>query len=207
MKNKSGNMFEVDTLQERTGVALLRHLNDLYQSQPEGKKIEINLVAHSAGSIVICDLLDRMVEHYPNLKLDNITYIAPAVTTERAVASVVNNQAAFNRFRIFTMTDELEKKDDCKKVYPASLLYLISGILEKHEDTTIASMMRFYENDKYVDREGVAEWQAYIQEDGHLALSVNTDAPDGFKTNSRAHGGFGHEAETVKSIRYFNQTQ
>ncbi|CDU02272.1 hypothetical protein VCR12J2_620750 [Vibrio coralliirubri] len=205
MKNKSSNMFDADVQQERTGVALLRHLDTLYRDQSEAKKIEINLIGHSAGAIVICDLLDHIVGHYPNLKLNNITFIAPAVTAERAVESLVNNQVAFNKFRMFTMTDELEKQDDCKTIYPASLLYLISGILEDRDDTPITGMMRFYDNDKFIAQEGVAEWKAFIHQDSQLALSVNTDSPDGFKTNSRAHGGFGHEKETVKSIQYFNR--
>ncbi len=207
MKHKSSNMFEADVLQERTGVALLRHLDTLYRGQSEDEKIEINLIGHSAGSIVICDLLDHMAGHYPNLKLNNITFIAPAVAAERAVVSLVKNQTAFNKFRMFTMSDELEKKDDCKAIYPASLLYLISGVLENRDDTPIAGMMRFYDNDKFIDQEGVAEWKAFILQDSHLALSVNTDASDGFKTNSRSHGGFGHEKETVKSIQYFNRPQ
>ena len=61
--------------------------------------------------------------------------------------SLINNQVVFKKFRMFTMTDELEKEDDCKAIYPASLLYLISGILEDRDDTPIAGMMRFYDSD------------------------------------------------------------
>src|SRR5206468_2726979 len=50
--------------------------------------------------------------------------------------------------RVFGMGDDLERKDAIAGViYPSSLLYFVSGVLEDESDKPLAGMARFYQGD------------------------------------------------------------
>ncbi|WCP69644.1 hypothetical protein LYZ37_16630 [Vibrio tubiashii] len=202
MKLKTDQMFEQGKKTEKLGTALIDLLSRRQIST--GQPIEINLVGHSAGSVAICHLLDMVAIDYPDLTINKVVFVAPAVTAEQAVSSVVNRSALFRDFRMFTMSDEYEKKDDVAFVYSASLLYFISGVLEGETDKALAGMMRFYQDNQFFDRKGVQQWKSFIEQPDHLVQSPTPqDAQDGFKTTYTTHGGFGTDKTTIESIKHF----
>lgn len=204
MKDKVKKMFTEGEPNSYVGTGLLERLSALSETRAsEGKELTVNIVGQSAGTIAICHALDTVASSYPNLKLNKIVFIAAAVTTEQAVNSVVTNQEHFNEFRMFTMRDELEKKDSVMFGYTASLLYLISGLLEGDNDKALAGMMRFHSDDEFSNRDFVSDWRNFITTSDRLVLSTTGEAPDGFESNSTGHGGFGTEKYTVKSIKHF----
>lgn len=202
MKLKTDKMFEPGKQTEKLGTALIDLLSR--KQTLTGQPLEINLVGHSAGSVAICNLLDMIVSDYPEIVINKIVFVAPAVTVEKAVQSIVNQHERFKQFRMFTMSDEYEKQDNVAIVYSASLLYFISGVLEGETDKALAGMMRFYQDGQFLDREGIAQWKGFIEQPGHLVQSptLQTD-PDGFRTYHNSHGGFGTDKDTVESIKHF----
>jgi hypothetical protein len=124
------------------GVYLVNQLKSLWTG---GVKPRITLVGHSAGSIYISRLLKELDAAMPaDFKVD-IVFIAPACTF--AVFADALKQAAgrIAHLRIFGMGDPIEMKNAIAgPLYPASLLYFVSGVLEDEPDEPILGMQRFY---------------------------------------------------------------
>lgn len=138
MKRKVFNMFKDDE-NKYAGSYLLKKLAKYKKENPDFK---IDLIGHSAGSILHNYLLITAKARYPKLKFNNITYLAPACTIELFYDGTINQKNNINKIRILTMTDRLERKDQTGFIYRSSLLYLISGILENETDESILGMQR-----------------------------------------------------------------
>ena len=131
-----------DTAAECGGTYLVNQLKSLWAG---GVKPRITLVGHSAGSIYISRLLKALHATMPaDFKVD-VVFIAPACTF--AVFADALKQAAgrIAHLRIFGMGDPIEMKNAIAgPLYPASLLYFVSGLLEGEADEPILGMQRFY---------------------------------------------------------------
>ncbi len=131
-----------DVTQAGGAAALVDRINALWTG---GVKPRITLVGHSAGAIYVARLLKELDAKLPPDFTVDVVFIAPACTF--AVFSSALNQAK-NRIahlRIFGMGDPLEMKNAIAgPIYPASLLYFVSGVLEDESDTPILGMQRFY---------------------------------------------------------------
>ena len=143
----SGRMWK-----ENTGKYLLKKLNELSAQ----KELIIDLVSHSAGAIAICHLIQELATgEYPNIKIGNILPIAPAVTTKLFENTIIENNNAFESFRMFALTDEMERDDNLLNVvYPRSLLYFVSGVaeIEGKGDMGIVGMHRYFSNGIYFSK-------------------------------------------------------
>jgi len=112
-------------------------------------------------------------------------------------------------FRMFTMTDENECADRLIPVlYRHSLLYFVSGAVERSADTLIVGMQRYYDVDDYDPGEfpDVEVVRRYILKDQrHVAWSVADDGP-GRKTTATSHGDFDNDTHTINSISTCSRT-
>jgi len=102
----------------------------------------ITLVGHSAGSIFLCEFLDRAAEILPNLTFDLILE-APAVTCERFAQAISVHDERIRKFRQFAMQD-LDEAREMSFVFPGSLLYLVSNVFEHEVDEPLLGMERFF---------------------------------------------------------------
>ncbi len=88
---------------------------------------ELHLVGHSAGSIFLGPIAQRLKP------ITSCTLWAPACTVElfnRCYRpSIAGN--AIRRFALFTLTDKTERDDNCAGIYHKSLLYLVSNAFEE----------------------------------------------------------------------------
>ncbi|WP_426236885.1 C1 family peptidase [Pararhizobium sp. DWP1-1-3] len=114
----------------RAGAARLTadHLIGLYTS---GKIDEIHLVGHSAGSIFLAPLVERLVAG--KVKIASLTLWAPACTMElfnKAYKPLIE-KGTIEAFDLFVMDDATERDDDCAGIYHKSLPYLVSNAFEK----------------------------------------------------------------------------
>ena len=178
------------------------------------KNIQIDLIGHSAGSIVICHLMQSLRANYPNLHINNIILLAPACKSELFHEVFLDETQAtdFKLFRMFTMTDEAESKDNLidkpilKYVYPRSLLYLVSGILEDQGegiDVPILGMHRFFDFEHYYTKDAqLNDIRDFLLDQQRLVLSPVTGQPDGFNCTAIDHGYFNDDEETIKSIQF-----
>jgi hypothetical protein len=160
----------------------------------------LSLVGHSAGSIPICYLAKEK-----ELKIDNIVLFAPACRSDLFLDALQLNQKSLKRLRIFTMSDELEKADPMLKnlvlgaryVYPRSLLYFVSGVLEKEADDRILGMHRFMQEPfNTTDDLRLQESLA-----GKMVLSKSlADARPGFRCHAESHTDFFDDPLTRESF-------
>jgi len=107
--------------------------------------------------------------------------------------------------RIFGMGDELERKDAIlSSVYPASLLYFVSGVLEDDRDMPLLGMERFYgypyEGQGFEDITYVREFHL-LKHQRALAWS-NVTSEEGANCDLSSHGGWIQSTETLGSLLY-----
>ena len=188
------------------GAAVLAELLaelDVRERRNGGRGIELHLVAHSAGAILLAPLVQLLTgrgtgEH--GLDLATVTLWAPACTVELFDQTYRPAVAAgrVGRFALYTLTDRAERDDDCANVYHKSLLYLVAHALEDRprlpftDGTPVVGMERFIDKDaglRNLLTSGPCEWVRAPNdaEPGSLAASA-----------ARRHGDFDDDAATVR---------
>jgi hypothetical protein len=113
----------------------------LAELRPE---VELHLVAHSAGSILLAPLVEYLtasgvIANGPmkgtqglGRTIASCSLWAPACTTElfhAAYAPAIRSRR-IERFGLYTLTDAAERDDHCARIYNKSLLYLVSHAFE-----------------------------------------------------------------------------
>ncbi len=131
MVDNSGNRTDGNT----GGILLVKHLREYNKNFPGS--LRIHLVGHSAGSIVLAGLLEKLSEQ--GLGVETMTLMAPAIRMDDFNTLVLPklSQGKVKHLTIFDLNDELERKDlaAVKGVaYKGSLLYLVSRSLEGKAD-------------------------------------------------------------------------
>ncbi len=204
--------------QRHAGTALLSRLgaalNDGLQLQ------RVTLVGHSTGAIYIAHWLEHAAKFLPPTLKQDVVFLAPAITYDRFAESLRQSAARIGNFRMFAMLDEYEMADQVwgadeelgetrdwrRFIYPASLLYLVSGILEDEADTPILGMERYYTNTSvYPDARfpGIAEARSWLQAAPHrLVWSRTGDVGGGLGSDCFDHGAFDNDAITVASLKH-----
>jgi len=204
MKKDTADAFQVDA-NVYGGTAFIEHLKVLTGT----KKRRVVLVGHSTGAVYICNLL-RMCDELgvsPDVTFD-VVFLAPACNYDLLHETLKKGKARISNFRSFGMKDELEMKDAIAGfVYPASLLYFVSSLLEgtevEHIDKPIFGMHRYTENRfPYAENDKIQEVLAYTRDKMFWSI---TDA--GFNlgegTDSSGHGRFDEENDlTMKSVQH-----
>ena len=159
---------------------------------------DLLLVGHSAGSIYILELAAKLAEAIPQIKVE-VVFMAPACTMEL----MSQRQAAFeqivSRSRIYSLADPLEHGYfEVPVIYPASLLYLISGILEDRADTAVLGMQRYFSGKKpYTD----ALYRAMAALFHDLICYSPSKNPPQLSCTSQRHGGFDENVDMLQSLK------
>lgn len=205
MKDNARRHFEGDN----AGAYLLAGLSEIARG---GKEVQLLAIGHSAGS-VFCGQLALATKLAPaNLKVGHIL-LAPAIALAEAADTYARGR--YEGLRVFTMGDDRERmnalddKPPFNSFYAGSLLYLISGVLEDggdYADAPLLGLQRHLEPGYAPTRR---EREALQQLGGVLAplpvpvvYAPSPDgAPEGQQTNSRQHGGYWWEEQTVESIK------
>lgn len=207
MKNKSNKMWtKSDSGTQYPGYDFFQALNQVAETKPN---LKIDLIGHSAGAVAICNLLKAISDNnFNHLTIRNIIFLAPAVTMELFKSEMIDNSDRFDSLSIFTMRNKLELADtlvgDYAFIYPSSLLYFISGVLEEKVDTSLVGMHRFYGGTGQLRQlsEDEKETIKYIKgADVKLALSKSTGKV-GLETQAIDHGAFDEDKYTRLSIQH-----
>lgn len=209
MKEKGQEMFvSNDGLTRNNQHAGRYFIEGLASAQKQNANLTIDLVGHSLGSIAICHLLAAL-DDMGSAKIRNIAFLAPAASTHLVVDELVDNQDRFKQFRMYTMKDQYEIDDELVKVlYPRSLLYFISGVLETPDnrdalgDETLTGMDRHLTKKAPYDKdEKLNRLVDFLSSDNRLIKSVtDSTAPTGMRSESTSHGYFDNDVETRKSL-------
>ena len=206
---------ELSTLPGHGLDLLARNLAGLAQAlKDDGKKLELHFAGHSAGSILLGHLLERMTR--PDLaapKVRTCTLFAAACSTRFAVdhyllaagAGVIDQK----RLSLYFLTDENEKKDGLPSpelpAYGKSLLYLVSRALDDRRKMPLLGMERAllprYANDtdQWAEEElvSIRQWQS--QWNGSGAAVTAPEVRD-TKTDHRVqatHGSFDNNIDAL----------
>ena len=185
------------------GTAVLKRLND---KMGDGDNVKITLVGHSTGAVYIAHLLAKAAEIRPQGFDFNVVFLAPAVTFDLAHQAISNHAAQCAGLRIFTMTDANERNDVLVPVlYPHSLLYFVSGVVEFEPDAPILGMARYFDTRAFPDADfsTVGAMRTYLdQGDERVIWSVTRGAPAGRNAAAIKHGDFDNEDETIASVQH-----
>lgn len=106
----------------------------------------IHLVGHSAGAILLGELLQRsfLEQKAPGPRLESISLFAPACTEsyfdglQKQMATALGKNAPDTV--VYALTENLERSDSVGGIYRKSLLYLIANALENKSDTPILGL-------------------------------------------------------------------
>jgi hypothetical protein len=225
MKQDALDAFGPDP-QRHAGTALLQRLKEAMAGGLDLRRI--TLVGHSTGAIYIAHWLaaaDKLLP--PGVRFD-VVYLAPAITYDLFDQTVSTLGHRIDHFRMFCMRDELERDDQVwgeddeldagqdwrRFVYPSSLLYLVSGILESAPgkdgeladapDMPLLGMERYLARDDVYGEDAfpaVARVRAWLQAEPHRAVwSSTADQAPGLNSCSVDHGGFDNDDTTRQSL-------
>jgi hypothetical protein len=143
-----------------------RNLASLAQAlKSDGRKLELHLVGHSAGGILLGHLLAGLAEIDFAPKVASVTLLAPACSTrfacDRYLSAVERGQLRAADIRIHVLSDENERADGLpapgKAAYGKSLLYLVSRALDDERKMPLLGMARAL--DQAYDGDG-SQWDA-----------------------------------------------
>lgn len=188
MKKDTADAFQPNTL-VFGGSALLSELAERTANPPR-----VLLVGHSAGAEYVCNTLKHADDYLPGSFRFDVVLMAPACRTSFFAETLAHHGSRIRNFRCFTMRDDLEKADRLVPVlYPHSLLYFISGVLEDEADEPVLGMERYLigEASHYKKPEtGIPATRSFLTEGAtRINFAVSNTGP-GLATNSITHGGF-----------------
>jgi hypothetical protein len=171
--------------------------------------VRVHLVGHSAGSIFLAALLDRLAA--ARVVVDSMALLAPAIRVDAFAGSVLRHLGpgkTVRRFATFAMTDERELNDACGargvNIYQKSLLYLVSRALERPGPGDVGGEVRLVGMQRFFDRPLAPGATTTLREaiaaaGGASIFSRSTD-PDESRSDATSHGGFDDDAPTMTSV-------
>jgi hypothetical protein len=187
------------------GLTLLtNHLSTLKDRLP---KLEIHLIGHSAGSILLGYLLDSFADK--KLKVSTLTLYAPACTVGFALryyALAVQKKVLSNSDMYFDILSDEREQADSVGPYGKSLLYLVSRALEiAHKMPLLglegawreeAETPDMWNRDTLID---VTNWRKFAKSEVGLKVHTKgrTKVSDGQEFIPLAHGSFDNDVEVV----------
>lgn len=212
MKRETADTFAAGD-GDRGGAYLLERLGAALAQEP---RPEISLVGHSTGAVFINNLLGAVEARrqdpenpFPaDFTFRHIVFLAPACTFADFAKVIPRWEHLWRDFRMFTMTDEAESRDALVKVvYPRSLLYFVSGVLERDAEgkgepaKPVVGLARYFQRDPKDLPEEVVAVRAYIAQDAdkRVVWSPATGAA-GFSSGATSHGAFDDDEQVRASL-------
>jgi pimeloyl-ACP methyl ester carboxylesterase len=166
-------------------------------AETQGTPPEVHLVGHSAGSIFLGAMLDRLAD--AKIPVSSLTYMAPAIRTDDFLKSVKPHLGKnVQHFTSFAMSDQLELDDTCAGVYHKSLLYLVSRAFEPkvgERPVPILGMKRH----ATTSVGGTTFKDAVAAVGGSLVWSPS-QTPTISRSAAHSHGGFDDDSATMTSV-------
>ncbi|WP_345651636.1 hypothetical protein [Streptomyces siamensis] len=162
MKNEAATAFRSD---EGSPAGVGRYFLDRFieaVAVPERK--DVTVVGHGSGTPLMNAFLAafdarRGSADSPlpaDFRIRNVVALAPMCTFPELASTLRRRNTAFEHFRLFALTDEAEKADHLVPVaYPRSLLYFVSGVLERDANgmsaaVPLSGMARWYDSGQVV---------------------------------------------------------
>ena len=209
MKRQTADTFAASD-EVRAGRYFLDRFAELLAT---GTRPQVTVVGHSAGAVFIGNLLDDLARRRAaaddplpsDFRIRDMVLLAPACTVTQ-LAPVVRRQAElFDRFRMFTMTDPAERADHLVPfLYPRSLLYFISGVLERGPAkqpavVPIAGMQRWF-LDAASGGPDSADLRDFLSADPARTVWSPGDGGPGLRAGAGSHTAFDDDSLVLASM-------
>ena len=196
--------FRRQPSEELPGASLVVAKLKEHLAQRPKKPTEVHLVGHSAGSVFLAGLLERLVD--ARIPVASLTYLAAAVRTDTWMDLVLPHlkSGAVQSFTSFGMDPVRELDDVCGGrgvvLYHKSLLYLVSKALERTQggkqiEVPLVGMAHFAE----AKVNGTTLVKAVDEVGGSLVWSPNA-SPSHSRSDAATHGGFDDDTATMTSV-------
>lgn len=165
--------------------------------ETHGDTVELHAVGHSAGAIFHAHFLPA-VRKADAPGFVGLYLLAPAIRVDlfrEKLAPEMGSRIA--NTTVFTMRKDLERADNCARVYRKSLLYLINKALEDRRDTPILGLEESLRDDRDLrdlfglgssGSKGEVVWSQSVADHGRSA------------SKSTTHGGFDNDPPTMNSV-------
>jgi hypothetical protein len=224
MKQDSADTFQSEDAPEERGGWLLMHLlGEVVKARhTAGEQLPmVSIVGHSAGSIFAGNLLSYLVKEREAggsswfgipFQFEKLVFLAPAATC-KTFAPVLSAHAAaplFKAFRMYSLSDEVERGYyEVPVLYPGSLLYIISGLLESEDDAKthdmpIVGMQRYARTaHSFAEPEVTQVWKFLGRDPNDQLVWSGDQRGPGLNCDSKKHGDFFRTPQTVESFLYF----
>ncbi len=200
MKGDTADAFRPG--EEYGGTALLRALRDALEGRTAPR---ITLIGHSIGAVYIGHFLEAAAHWVPDAMFD-LVFEAPAATDDFLAKVIAEHGSRIADFRLFGMDDEREQADVLMPViYPASLLYFVSGLLEDEPDEPLSGMQRYLVDPAFdADRfPNVEACRMFFGRYRNPLVWAPRSAPKGCASNARHHQDLDDvDPETLGSVEY-----
>lgn len=155
---------------------------------------KITVVGHSTGAVYISNLLRKAHQILPEGVQFDVIFLAAALSFRDFDLTLQQAPGRIRHLRSFGMLDGLEKVDGIVPViYPRSLLYFVSGLLEDEPDLPLVGMERFHDGRPPFKGERFAEIErsrAFLQQVGHRPVWSEANNGEGLRCAARKHGDF-----------------
>jgi hypothetical protein len=178
-----------------------------YLTEDGTAPLKISLVGHSAGAIYVCRLLEKAYEMLPaSFKFHKIVFLAPAVDFDLFKSTIIGHQERFDDLRIYAMQDQYEAMDHLVPViYPRSLLYFVSGMLEGASDKPLMGMERYFSRQQPYNSDALLVCTNFVKKQGkdRVVWSIASNMAPGLNSGAQHHGGFALDPTTQDSVAYF----
>ena len=188
------------------GTAILSEISKRIQA---GDLPSVILIGHSTGAVYISHFIETAEKLIPGGFKFDIVLLAPASTFELTTDTLVKHKNRISNIRMFTMDDSYEKADILVKkipiLYPHSLLYFVSGVVEDESDMPIIGMQRFYDDNIFTAAKfpKVDKFRKYMMNiNDSISWSVETTKGPGKQTAATSHGDFDNDPTTLLSLKH-----
>jgi hypothetical protein len=180
------NAAQISSAAESGAVQLFAHF---MRSEAARQPLRLNLVGHSAGSIVAAQMIDAVVPL--GIRFESVSFMAPALRVDDFCARVLPHvdSGAVRRYQQFHLTDKAEREDPSCRPYGRSVLYLVSEAFEGGRRTGIVGMQKYFD----------------AELGGCAGLTAHA-APGPVSTATR-HGAFDDDAATLAQVAAFIKAQ
>ena len=188
------------------GTAFLEQLKTHIGADPPPRII---LVGHSTGAIYICHFLAQAAHRLPPAVQFEVIFLAPACDFKLWSDTLTLYGDRIRAFRLFGMADPLEATDRLVPlvlVYPRSLLYFVSGVLEDEADKPLVGMERYYSGRPPYDAQAYPEIEnvrRFIATEPGRLVWAETDGGLGLASAAKKHGDFDDaDGPTIASVQH-----
>lgn len=177
------------------------HAGRYFLERLAGAGKTVNLVGHSAGSIAICHMLAAAREAGLMPTINKLILLAPAVRIDLFAKHVLGHDDV-GQVLMFTMSDEAECSDQVAgRVYPRSLLYLVSGAFEDEADQPLLGLYRHSVEGRGLDSGDVDKTRTFFADSQRLVMSpTDSSARPGRRCTSLRHGDFDDDSAMLETL-------